>query len=59
MEVRESTYDGSYVRNCLIKFREDHTDFLFGISSDGSKMLVKLDGYAIVPIYEYEELVKK
>ncbi len=52
------TKDGSYVHNCIIKRRlDDVSDCLFEVIPDGSKMITKLNGYAIVPREEYEHLV--
>lgn len=39
------------------KRSDDISDALFAIPPDGSKMITKLDGYAIVPREEYERLV--
>jgi hypothetical protein len=44
-----------YLRNCLIKRREDDTVSLFEFTPEG-RILVRLDGYAIVPKEEYEGL---
>jgi len=45
--------DESYVINCFIKARDgDHGLF-------GGKRIVALDGYAVIPREEYDELVKK
>ena len=56
--TRNKTEDSSYVHNCIIKKRaDDISDALFVIPPDGSKMITKLDGYAIVLREEYERLV--
>lgn len=58
-EIKTETLDGSYVHDCLIKRRSDDTsDVLFFVPSDGSRMVTKLRGYAIVPREEYESLLK-
>lgn len=51
--------DGSYVRNCILQRRDnDRSDQLFTIAHDGSHMVTKLDGYAIVPREHYELCLK-
>ena len=51
--------DGSYVRNCIIQRRiDDSSDSLFSIAHDGSRMVTKLDGYAIVPREFYENAIE-
>ncbi len=56
--MENKTQDCSYIHNCLIKRRlDDISDALFTIADDGSKMITKLYGYAIVPKEEYENLV--
>lgn len=53
-----STIDGSYLHNCLIMRRiDDISDALFYIPADGLKMITKLDGYAIIPLGDYEKLI--
>jgi hypothetical protein len=42
-----------YIRNCFVKVREGDPRPLGGDSTDP---LVRLDGYAIVPLEEYDEL---
>lgn len=44
---------GSYVRNCLWQAREH--EYLFSINLDG-EWIASLDGYAIIPIEEYEKI---
>lgn len=56
-EIRTETFDGSYVHDCIIKRKSDDTsDVLFYVPEDGSKMVTKLRGYAIIPREEYESL---
>jgi hypothetical protein len=56
--LENKTVDGSYVHNCIIERRRDDTsDSLFEISTDGSKMITTLNGYAIIPRYKYENLI--
>jgi len=56
---KNKTEDGSYVHNCIIKRRlDDISDALFTIVDDGSKMITKLYGYAIIHPEEYEHLTE-
>jgi hypothetical protein len=56
--MENKTKDGSYIHNCFIKRRlDDISDALFTIADDGSKMITKLYGYAIVPKEEYLHLI--
>lgn len=41
-----------YIRNCVIRPRENHAGFLLN-SETGE---ARLDGYAIIPVEEYERL---
>ena len=49
------------LRNCIIRPREDETDPLFTKSLDGSRpaTLAHLDGYAVIPVEEYEALTRQ
>jgi hypothetical protein len=48
--------DRSYVTNCYLQVRENETaDYLFRFES-GDRAVVKLDGYAIIPMEEYRRL---
>jgi len=57
--IKSETQDGSYVKNCIIKLRIDEkATALFSSDKDASKIITKLDGYAIVPREEYESLIR-
>lgn len=47
-----------FVINCLINPREEDCPLFHDPNNDGT-LVAKLDGYAIIPIEEYEELVAK
>ena len=50
--------DGSYVRNCLIQFRQEGApSAMFEIAADGASMITRLDRYAIIPIESYEAII--
>ena len=47
----------SYVKNCLISMREGD-DCLFYFDNHMQAYRIQLDGYAIIPMEEYDSLVK-
>ena len=54
--TRESATQTSYVKNCFIKVRKDETNAHLIFADDKGNVVVKLDGYAIVPLDEWKRL---
>ena len=55
-KIKEENEARSYITNCYFKGRSDQKGCLFSYK-DGEIHRVHLDGYAIVPIEEYEKLI--
>ena len=51
----EEIDDKSIITNCFIKPKKNEKNFLF-TNYGGEKFIVKLDGYAIIPLEEYNKL---
>lgn len=55
----KTTLDGSYIVNCFIDRREtDPSPSLF-YQKDAESIIVRLNGYAIIPIEKYRKLTKE
>jgi len=63
--MKTETADGSYIHNCYIKQRgqawpgaikEFPPDLIIDVTDE--RIFIKLEGYAIVPREEYEQLVR-
>ncbi len=48
----------SFIHNCIVKSREKEEDALFTFIENG-KVILKLDGYAIIPKEEFVKMVVK
>ena len=51
--TKQDQYENGYVKNCIINAKEGET--AFSIDTKG-KITPYLDGYAIIPVEEYERL---
>ncbi len=47
-----------YVKNCLVWCREDRRDEIVFDGSDGRSLIATLDGYAIIPLSNYRQLMR-
>lgn len=56
-KIYKKTKDGSYIHNCVIAPRADRKEPLFWQSDE--TISCRLNGYAIIPIEEYERLTGK
>ncbi len=50
----------SFIKNCTIQPKDNEFNTMFETYYNGiyHELIVKLDGYAIIPIEEYEKLLK-
>lgn len=49
---------GTYVKNCYVqRAPNDATDWLFW-QKEGGEVVARLDGYAVIPMAVYEDLVR-
>ncbi len=56
---RSATSD-SFLRSCFIKPRPNsENDPMFVVSRFGTRIIARLDGYAIIPMEEYKALTAK
>ena len=54
--------DPCVIKGCsgtIIEGSISYADAMFTVPADESRIIVKLDGYAIIPIEEYEELLTR
>jgi len=58
MTIYKKLKNGSYLHNCYIAKREDDPQELI-VHEDGRQVFVSLNGYAIIPLEEYEKLTSK